>query len=205
MNELLVGWDHRQADMADAALMAVDPARDRVAPASANFRDDPAASFAVFVWGAAQGSVLAMRCLAWCYETGSGVSPDAATAEDWYRRAFEAGSMRALLDYGERLKARGDLELRELVYRAGAANNFIPAFNLLAYVTLLKSRSPEAFRTAQPLFERAVAAGSPRARALYGHHLSNGRYGLHNIPRGWVMMSGVAVQGEFGSPDFSRP
>ena len=191
--KFLYAWDFDQADLADAPLMAADAERYRVSEAWATRTRDPAAAMGVLEWAAGQGSIGAMVDLAWCYKAGEGVGADAATAEAWNRRAFEAGSMRGLLSYGRMLSDRGELALAEAVYRVGIQKDFVPSYYRLACLLLLKSQLREAYRSAQPLFERAVAGGSPLARWHYGKYLLKGRYGLSNIPRGHAMMIGLVI------------
>jgi TPR repeat protein len=192
--KFLFDWDFEQADLADAPLISADPEWDRVAEAWATQARDPTAAVRVLEWAAGQGSMGAMVYLGLCYERGEGMGADAATAEAWRRRAFEAGSMRGLLDYGRMLRDRGELKLAEAVYRVGVEKDFVPAFYQLACVLLLKSQSREAFQSARPLFERALAGGSPVARWRYSRYLSGGRYGVWSMPRGYAMAVSLAIQ-----------
>lgn len=50
---------------------------------------------------AEQGDVASMNSLGECYELGTGVEKDVATAVEWYRKAAERGDARAQNDLRE--------------------------------------------------------------------------------------------------------
>ena len=81
----------------DAALWEQDQAQERMRSADELWAIDPTKAFQQFRDLAAQGSVWSMNIVGHAYTRGRGVQVDLAQAEKWYRRAFEAGSDRALL------------------------------------------------------------------------------------------------------------
>ena len=120
IHEYCRAWDYAHAN--DEAILEADPRKDRVLEAIRSRKGDPARAFAELLSLAEQGSAWSMFQVAWCHHRGVGVAASRAAAEAWYRRAHEAGSQRASLDYGRMLARRGDVDLREAVYGAGAVS-----------------------------------------------------------------------------------
>ncbi len=152
-------WDRAQTN--DSAVLESDPHEERARNAAALLKTDPDTAFPILLALAEAGSVWSMLQVAFCYLEGRGVEPSAASAEEWYRRAFEGGSQRALLDYCAVLGRRGDLDLREAAYSAGAAKDWAPALCGLAQVRMMRSKSRRTAREVRPLVERAAELGKP--------------------------------------------
>ncbi len=179
-------WDYAQAD--DDDLRDNDPFRTQRADAVALLDVDRTRGFAMLVDLAERGSVPSMDRVGWCYFRGFGVAADAEKSEDWYRRAFEAGSMQGLLNYGRVLARRGDVETRERIYAAGAARDWAPASYLLAQVLVERSQTRQTFLKARPLLERAAALGSPAAKWWLVKYMIHGRFGIREIPQAFRLL-----------------
>jgi len=175
-------WETAQVD--DQELWKKDPHANKAAKAFALHDIDWPRAFPMLLDLAQRGSVWSMTRVAYCYFRGLGVSPDLVEAENWYRRAYEAGSQRALLDYGRLLARRGEFVRREAVYRAGAARDWAPASYLLARLLIERSNTPKAYLEARPLLERAAVQGSPAAKWWLARYMARGRFGIREIPRG---------------------
>jgi len=183
-------WDYSQAN--DQAILETDPDRDRAREAAALITSDPERAFPLVVALASKGSVWSMIQAGWCYYNGLGVEPNAAEAESWYRRAYEAGSDRALLDYARILTSRREVALLEAVYSAGAARNWTPAALRLARLRLRLSATRKTLLEARPVLERAAEQGSPGAQFLLARNMGSGRFGLSEIIRGQRLMYKIA-------------
>ena len=191
-HEYCRAWDYAQAN--DTAILEGDPQKDRVLEAVRLRKSDPERGFAKLLPLAKKGSAWGMLHVAWCYHHGRGVEVSRAAAEDWYRRAYEAGSQRAMLDYGRMLARRGDVALRGAVYGAGADRNWAPALYRLARLRLEGPRTQESFLDALPLLEQAARLGSPAAQWALGYYMVRGRFGLLRIPRGFGVIGAFAFK-----------
>jgi hypothetical protein len=129
-----------------------------------------------------------MQWMAWCYHTGTGVPSDPAHSEEWYRRGFEAGSQRALLEYGKLKASQRDFDACDAIFSVGAANDWAPAQYWLACARFWKSRTPATLRRIRPLLESAAAKGSPAAKWFLGFYMGRGWFGLRAIPAGFGLV-----------------
>src|SRR5665213_2289406 len=109
-------WDYQQADDLDAAKWDAPDAAEAIEAAGV-LETDPVQAFERLLTLAERGSILSMDHVAHCYYSGKyGVVRDVARAEYWYRRGYEAGSRRALLNYGRALAMRKEYDLRKAAY-----------------------------------------------------------------------------------------
>jgi TPR repeat protein len=184
-------WDYAQAS--DRALLDADPNKDQVLYAAALLRSNEEKAFPTLLAFAEQGSAWSMNQVAWCCFRGLGVASSMAEAEDWYRRAYEAGSGQGLLNYGRMLGRRGELELREAVYRVGADRGLAPAAYQLAKLRLQKSKTRQTLNEVRPLLELAAERGSPAASGLLAVNMARGRFGILEVPRGIRLMLKVVT------------
>jgi len=128
-----------------------------------------------------------MGKVGYLFYKGIGVARDAERAEYWYRRGYEAGSTRAMLDLGKVLAARGDIIGAEEVFSRGAADNWGPALFWLAWYRM-KRRLGRGRDQTLALLERAATKGSPAAKWILARSLSRGRFGIGGVPRGLKLM-----------------
>lgn len=185
-------WDYAQAN--DREIYEADPLIGPVQDAIEKMQSQPTWGFANLLALAERGSVWAMLHVAGAYLSGQGAQADSMQAETWYRRAFEAGSLRALLDYGGLLRNRGEFERAEKVYAVGAAQDWGPALCWQAICLVRQSDNRKTYQRAYPLLERAAALECPRARLYQSHWLSRGRLGLRRIPQGMSLMRRLMKQ-----------
>jgi TPR repeat protein len=176
-------WEYAQAN--DAEIWDSDPNKDELVRAQELAKaGDQGGAFRIWHALAERGSVWSMLEVARCYRRGVSVPSDATRAEDWCRRAFEAGSQRALLWYGGMLVSRGDIDRGEAIFRVGASQDWAPAIYWLAWCQLQRSNERSTYLSVRPLLERAAAAGNPRARQALAWWMARGRFGLSVIPAG---------------------
>jgi TPR repeat protein len=173
-------WEYAQAN--DDALWASESDPHRVRDALSRLRSRPSEAFEESLALALGGSVIAMNTVGECYFWGNGVKRDPSIGESWFRKAYERGSQRALLNYGKALYYRGDFTGAEAVFRRGADQDWTPALCWLASTLWWKPHRPN--DEIRRLWEQAVAKGHPTAPWGLGRVLVSGRCGLLAIPRG---------------------
>ena len=144
-----------------------------------------------------------MSLIAEAYRDGLGTRRDPVEAENWFRRAVEAGSDRAALEYGRMLVAReGDPEAlqRGVTLLERAAQQDMP----YAWSTLGALHMEQAFPGADPAkgfdyLRRAHEAGVASATSELGQAYLEGR-GVNRDPDKAVMLlERAAGQGQAGA------
>ena len=201
MSEYFRAWDYAHTN--DRTIFDADANKERLREAL-NLRErDPKLGFDQLLYLAEQGSVWSMLKVAWSYRNGHGVAADKVKGEDWYRRAFEAGSESALLDYANILGLRGAHDLREEVYRVGAAKGWAPACYQLANIQLQRARDKRSRREARDLLEQAGQQGCPGAQFLLAQLMIFGRFGIGEVPHGAALMRSVMKRAVAESGDDS--
>lgn len=181
-------WDYAQAN--DRQIRDADPEQDQVTDAASLLDRDPDRAFFLLLTLAQQGSVWAMVNLGWCCAVGCGAPTNATDAEYWYKRAYDAGCDRALLDYAGMLERRGALHLAQEVYAAGAARGWAPAIFHAVRLDLRDAKTLEARLRQKPNLERAAALGSPAALFLLTKYMVRGRFGVRNVAGGLRLLYG---------------
>ena len=100
-------WLERAAELQHPEYLA--QVGDDIMKGNNGFEADPAEGFRILRTAASRyWSAEAMAMLAEAYRDGLGTPQDAIEAENWFRRAVEAGSRRAKLEYGRMLVERRD-------------------------------------------------------------------------------------------------
>jgi len=179
---LVKKWEFAQTN--DWSVLDADPLKDEVNAAICLREDAPERAFTRLLDLASQGSLYSMNWVAWCYAVGAGVTKDWDKAQGWYRRAYEGGSDRGLLEYGAYLVSKRQLGGAEKVYEAGWQRGFVPAVYRLIRIRL-KPTLPLKERLAwKPALEWAAEAGHPAARYMLSKYLFRGWFGVRGIPRG---------------------
>lgn len=193
-------WDYAQAN--DDEIRNSDPEQDRVADAANLLDRDPSHAFFLLLTLAREGSVWAMVNLGWCCAVGCGVPANPTDAEYWYKRAYEAGCDRALLDYAGMLERRDALDLAQKAYTAVAARGWAPAIFHAARLELRNAKTLEARLRQKPNLERAAALGSPAALFLLTKYMVRGRFGVRNVAGGlrllYAQLKKILAGGEQG-------
>jgi TPR repeat protein len=175
-------WELAQTN--DWSLLEADPLKDEVTAAIRRREEAPGEGFTPLLDLANRGSLYSMNYVAWCYAVGAGVTKDWDQAQDWYRRSFEGGSDRGLLEYGAYLVSKGQFGEAEKVYETGWQRGFVPAVYRLIR-NRLKPTLPLAERLAwKPSLEWAAEAGHPAARYMLSKYLFRGWFGVTGVPRG---------------------
>ena len=147
---------------------------------------DDAAAFALCLEAAEAGSGSAMHSTGVHYHNGTSVEPDPERAQEYYRRAVEAGSWLATVHYARFLAEHGFHDECETVLKDGVAAKFVPSYFWLAYLRSSRLQTRSAYREARPLLEYAAAQGHPAAQVFRAHFLVLGKLGIRNIPAGIV-------------------
>lgn len=185
--KLLNKWEYAQAN--DWAIFDADPFKDELMPAIRLNDASPEEGFVQLLDFANRGSLYSTNYVAWSYAVGTGVQKDWDQAQAWYRRAYEGGSDRGLLEYGAYLASSGRNDEAEKVYEAGWQRGFVPAVYRLIRLRL-RPTLPLAERLAwKPSLEWAADAGHPAARYMLSKYLFRGWFGLPGVPRGLRLVS----------------
>ncbi|HXU99399.1 MAG TPA: hypothetical protein VG166_02760, partial [Caulobacteraceae bacterium] len=134
-------WDYAQADT-----QSVDdePDSTRLWDATSIRNSEPEHSVSEFFALAEQNSPRAINEIGERYYWGRGVAVDRDEGERWFKRAFERGSWRGLLNYGKALYWREDLVDAESVFQVGVERDWGPA---LYWQSLVLVRRPFKRRT----------------------------------------------------------
>ncbi len=178
----LKAWEYAQTN--DWAVFDADPFKDELMEAIRLHAASPEEGFIRLLDFADRGSLYSTNYVAWSYASGTGVQRDDDQAQAWYRRAYEGGSDRGLLDYGQYLVAKGQTDEAEKVYEAGWERGLVPA--VYRRIRLhLRPTMPLAERLSwRPSLEWAAQSGHPAARYLLSKYLFRGWFGLRGIPLG---------------------
>ena len=175
-------WEYSQIN--DWDLLDADPHKEDAQAAARLVDVSPEEGFARLLDIANRGSLYGMNHIAWCYWAGTGITKDIGQAEAWWRRAYEDGSDRGLLEYGALLVREGREEEAAKVYDAGWQRGFAPAVYRLVRMRLRPTLSLSERLTWKPSLQWAADAGHPAARYLLSKYLFRGWFGIGGIPQG---------------------
>lgn len=178
-------WE--QAHSNDAKFWALELDQDRLRQAYEMVGTDPETAFQMCLDLAQKGSVFSMRKVAWAYGSGSGVAADHAKATEWYRRAIKAGSWMATRYYAGFLAKCGNFKDCEAVLNMGIKAEWVPAYFWLAFWREKQSKSRKTYREIKPLLEHAAERGHPWAQHLLSGFMIRGKFGISEIPRGFML------------------
>lgn len=179
---LLKTWEYAQIN--DWDLMDTDPHKDEAEAAAHLIDEAPTEGFGRLLDFAQKGSLYSMNFVGWCYAVGTGVTKDWDQAQVWYRRAFEGGSDRGLLEYGAHLVWKDRNDEAEKVYEAGWQRGFVPAVYRLIRLRLRPTLSLTERLAWKPSLEWAAEAGHPAAQFMLSKYLFRGWFGVRGIPYG---------------------
>lgn len=199
--EALRAWEYAQTN--DWAVFDGDPFKDELMEAIRLYAASPDKGFVRLLDFAERGSLYSTNYVAWSYASGEGVLRDVDQAQAWYRRAYEGGSDRGLLDYGQYLVATGYTDEAEKVYEAGWQRSLIPAVYRLIRLRLRPTLPLVDRLSWKPSLEWAARAGHPAARYLLSKYLCRGWFGLRGIPLGMKLICAhlaAALRGDEDRP-----
>lgn len=171
---------------------------------------DPAESFRRFLALSENGSVWSMAMLGHLFENGTGTAVNMRDAEQWYERAYQAGSDAGLIRLGDLYQDTGRWQKAQDVFRAGVARDFAPAMSRLASSYLSSPNRRKKRNEALMLLEGGSAAGDLSARQFLARSMARGRFGLRKIPAGFRLFAAVAedfgklVDGEMAPMDADK-
>jgi uncharacterized protein len=142
----------------------------------------------------------AMSMVAEAYQSGLGTRRDPEAAESWFRRAINAGSSRAAVEYGRMLVARADdpvAQQRGIRLLQKAAADMSPS----GWAAIGKLHLDEAFPDAEPArgivyLQRARLAGEPSATAALGEAYLQGRGVQKDPEKAIALLEGAADAGQ---------
>jgi len=139
-----------------------------------------------------QGSETAMLHLGWMYKSGSGVTVDAARAEDWLRRAARQGSPDTLYYLGRYLSSVGDRARGMDLLGQAVAGDYLPAQYELGRLLVESPAKDQDKQRGWELLEAAARQGHVFAKRKIASAMLRGRFGLLAVPLGaWMFVTGL--------------
>lgn len=177
-------WDRAASNESDLWSGDTIPNRALIEQAFSVEESDPAAALLLYLEAAEAGSAFAMSAAAWHYQTGTAVTADFDQAEHYHRRAIEAGSWLATLDYARLLADRNAHDRCDAVLEDGVASDFLPSCFWLAYLRYQRRPVRAVCREIRPLLDHAAAGGHPMAKFYLARLQILGKFGLREIPSG---------------------
>ena len=190
-------WERSASNENELLSKESDQTWDLIQSAGAIEDSDSASAFGFYVKAAEAGSVWSMERVGWHYWSGTGVEADPSTAQEYYRRAIRGGSWIATISYARLLAELGHQEESERTLKDGVASDFTPAYFWLAWIRYLQSKTAETCREVRPLLDYAARKGHPAAQAYLARWMALGKLGLHEVPRGWLLVLRGAVKFAF--------
>jgi TPR repeat protein len=177
-----IAWFEAQSNAVAVMERETDPAA--LQQAYDLSKTDPAESFRQYFALAEAGSVWSMGVVGYMFAHGDGTAMDLAQAEQWYLRAYQAGSDYGLIWLGGLYQQLGQHEKARQVFRTGVERGFVPAMARLAATYMRSPGWRQKRDEAMALLEQASAAGDPFAPHSLVRAMMRGWFGLRNIPEG---------------------
>ena len=129
---------------------------------------------------AARGSPMSMLYVGAAYALGQGVAVNLTEAITWFRRAADAGCVRAYYNFRIPIPKDKQYAAAKEAFEVGSAQDFAPAIHMLGKIYFFGYGVDKDFQKAKPLLERASARGSVFAKRLLAYQLMHGH-------EGWIM------------------
>jgi TPR repeat protein len=185
-------FDWLEAQSNSVALMEREADPQLIYQAHALQESDPAACLKQYLELAEAGSVWSMGTAGYMLKNGTGIARDLVQAEEWYLRAYRAGSDYALIWLGHLYLESNRLEKATEVFRAGVDRGFAPAMYYLAWSYWKSGDWPQKRDDAMSLLQRGAAAGDLVAQRFLVSSMLRGRFGLRRVPAGFRLLSEIA-------------
>jgi TPR repeat protein len=185
-------FDWLEAQSNSVALMEREADPQLIYQAYALQESDPAACLKQYLALAEAGSVWSMGTAGHMLKNGTGIARDLVQAEEWYLRAYRAGSDYALIWLGQLYLESNRLEKATEVFRTGVDRGFAPAMFYLAWSYWKSGDWLQKRSEAMSLLQRGAAAGDLTAQRFLVSSMLRGRFGLQHVPAGFRLLSKVA-------------
>ena len=176
-------WEYAEADK---QALDAEPDLEGLAQALALMRSDPEEAVLQLQGLALEGSPGAINAVGEHYYWGRSGPRE---GETWFRRAFERGSRRGMINYGKALYFRKDYAGAAAVFRRGADEDWGPALYWFWRAELSRDHSLETLLRVRPCLERAADLGSPEAAEIMAVAMLLGLFGLGRMRAGWRQVS----------------
>jgi TPR repeat protein len=190
LNRKYFDWLEAQSNSVALMEREVDP--QQVYQAYDLLKTDPADSFRQFLALAESGSVWSMAMVGRMFESSEGTERDLVQAEEWYLRAYRAGSDYGLIWLGLVYLKSNQLENAINVFRTGVDRGFAPAMYHLAWSYWKSGDWPRKQSEAMSLLQRGFAAGDLSAGPFLAHSMARGRFGWRHVLAGLRLSFKVA-------------
>jgi len=166
------------------ALMEREAEPEKVYQAHDLEKTDPAEAFKQYLALAEGGSVWSMATVGYMLANGTGIARDLVQAEEWYLRAYKAGSDYALIWLGSLYQNSNRYAEAQDVFRTGVGRGFVPAMYYLARSYWNSAEWPQRRDETLALLKRGSAAGDLWAKRFLANAMMRGYFGLRLIPAG---------------------
>jgi len=133
---------------------------------------------------ATAGSRMSMAYLAHAYEVGCGMKIDLAMAEMWYLKAYEAGSLSALISLSYLYLRTAEFKKSEIILQNGVERGYSLAFYMLGRIYVFGPGDFGNRKEGLRLLENAAAMGNLYAKRDFGYLLSKGEFGIFGRIKG---------------------
>lgn len=190
-------WERANSNDAQLLSEETDKSWGLIQRANDRAKEDPAASFRLYLEAAEAGSVWSMERIGWHYWSGTGVGADPDLALKYYHRAIIAGSWMATISYARLLAELGHQDDCERTLKEAVASGFVPAYFWLGWSRYALSRTTQTCKAVRPLIRHAAKKGHPGAKVILARWMAFGHLGFHHIPLGWMSLVQFAVRAAF--------
>jgi TPR repeat protein len=148
---------------------------------------DPVQAVRALTSLAERGSPMSMLYLGFAFSNGTGVSLDLQCAETWYRRAADAGLLRAHYDLGRLYLDIRQYSNAKLEFEYAASKGFMPAFHLLGRTHYFGYGVPVDKAQGREFLETASRWGCVGAKAVLARDLIHEGKGAPAIFKGILL------------------
>ena len=149
---------------------------------------NPAAALSGLKELASRGSRMSMNYIGEAYRKGLGTPIDISQSTEWYRRATEAGSVRASYEVGRNYLDIQDFGKALDAFSLGVAKEYSPSLNMLGTMHMEGSGVPVDLGKARELFERAASQGHFFSKRHLAYLLMKGKFGFWRRPKGVLLL-----------------
>lgn len=162
----------------------LEPDLDELRRAADELTSDPLKALHDLERLAERGSLASMLFIGQAYESGSAGHTNLERAEEWYRRAADAGQIRATFALGRLYQRRGDHAKARVMYERGANAGHSPSMRALAMCYFCGRGASESREKSREWWKEAITSGNIYAIRDLGCFSVRGKFGLRYMPSG---------------------
>ncbi len=171
----------------------VEPDQAALSRAHRLLRSDPKKAVIEMRALAERGSIMSMLYVGQAYRRGTGTDVDSRTAEKWYRRAADAGSLSAYYFLGRLYLVEKRYDEARDVFEYASERNYAPATHFLGRMHFAGKGVPKDPEKGEQLLKCAASAGSVYAKAGLAQFLIR----RHSSPRSTLRGMRLCIEALF--------